>query len=95
MRLGQARHGLGPADPDRAAEHALHIIGDPLQFGAAAGQHDLAAERPGEAELLQRLLDLAVRCSSRWRITATSWARVMRGGSPPSSPAIGASSIMS
>jgi hypothetical protein len=54
----EAGDGLRPADPDRAAEHALHVIGDILELGAAAGQHDLAPDRAGEAELLERRLDL-------------------------------------
>ena len=42
---------FGPADAHAPAEHALGIIGDPLELGAAAGQHDLAAERTGKAQL--------------------------------------------
>ena len=59
MRFGQAGDRLRPADPHRAAEHALHVIGDILEFRPAAGQHDLPPDRAGEAKLLQRMLDLA------------------------------------
>ena len=58
VRVGKAGDLLRPADADRPAEHALHVIGDILELGAAAGQHHLAADRPGEAEALQRGLDL-------------------------------------
>ena len=58
VRVGKAGDLLRPADADRAAEHALHVIGDVLELGAAAGQHDLAADGAGEAELLERRLDL-------------------------------------
>ena len=74
-----------PADPDRAAEHALRIIGDALQLGAAAGQHHLAAERRRRSrDPSAPRRSAPVRCSSRWRITAISWARVMRAASIPS-----------
>ena len=49
---------LRAADADGAAEHALHVIGDVLELRTAAGEHDLATDRTGEAEALQRLLDL-------------------------------------
>src|SRR5438270_5284295 len=32
-----------PAQPHRAAEHALHVVRDVLELGAATGQHDLAS----------------------------------------------------
>ena len=40
VSLRQPRH-LRPADPHRPAEHALGIIGDRLQLGAAADEGDL------------------------------------------------------
>ena len=46
----EARELLRPADADRAAEHALHVIGDVLQLRAAAGEHDLPPDLAGEAE---------------------------------------------
>src|SRR5688572_23688356 len=58
MRFGQPRH-LWAADPNRPTEDALRIIGYPLQFSAAAGQHDLAAERTRKAEVLERRGDFA------------------------------------
>src|SRR5437868_7105318 len=48
VRVGEASDLLGAADADRAAEHALHIVGNILQLGAAAGEYDLTADWPGE-----------------------------------------------
>ena len=95
MRVGQAGDLLGPADPDGAAEHALHVIGDILQFGAAAGQNDLASDGAGEAEALQRASISLVSSSMRWRMTIISWARVIFIGSAPGSAPICVASIIS
>src|SRR6185503_999659 len=56
--VGQAGKLLRAADPYRAAEHALHVIGDILELRAAAREHYLAADGTGEAETFQRRFDL-------------------------------------
>ena len=96
MRLGQAGDRLRPADADRAAEHALHIIGDILELGAAAGQHHLPPDRAGEAEPLQRSFDLVGHlldplADDRDQLGMGDAQRLGAASSPP----IGAASIIS
>jgi hypothetical protein len=45
MRFGQARNRLRSSDADRTTKNALHIVGDVLELGPAAGQNDLPADR--------------------------------------------------
>ena len=52
--LADARAANGQTDvatdADRTAKNTLHVIGDVLEFGPAARQHDLAPDWSGEAE---------------------------------------------
>src|SRR5438477_7716178 len=48
MRVRETGDLPWPSNPDRAAEHALHVIGNVLELCAAAGQHHLAADGAGK-----------------------------------------------
>jgi len=58
MRVGKPDQPARLAQPHGPAERTLHIIGDALQLRAATGQYDLATDRAGEAQFVQRLADL-------------------------------------
>src|SRR3546814_2843340 len=60
MRISDWSSDVCSSDlPHRAAQRLLDVIGNALQLGATAGQHDLPPDRAVEAQRLERLLDLA------------------------------------
>ena len=54
MRFGQTVQSARSAESHRATERALHVIGEPLQFGTAAGQHHLPPNGAGKTKVLER-----------------------------------------
>ena len=69
VRIGKPGNLLGAPSTDRAPEHALHVIRDILEVGAAAGQHDLTPDLKNVADYMQGVLGRAVRSRSPKQIT--------------------------